>query len=187
MSPSYYYLISSLPLLRWGSRSPLSDADFLAQCEGQLDAAALAQLHAVALLPTGDSGSTASEASWHDWDDYIRNLLARARAGHLHRDVSPMLRPERDVFPTDRREVDELLANENPLERERALDQIRWRRLDGLEAGHPFDFDRLVVYRLKLLLLEKWMQFDSESGTRNLGELVEAGLQQAAGQRVATE
>jgi len=187
MSPSYYYLISSLPLLRWGSRSPLSATDFLAQCEGQLDASALAALSAVALLPTGDAETTGIEADWHDWDDYIRNLLARARAGHQHRDVSPILRPERDVFPTERREVDELLANDQPLERERALDQMRWRRLDGLEAGHSFDFDRLVVYRLKLLLLEKWMQFDSESGTRNLGELVEAGLQQAAGLRVATE
>lgn len=187
MSSSYYYLISSLPLLRWGTHPAIADGDFLAQCEGQLPPAALAELKAVSLLPGSDHAPVGIEAAWHAWDDYIRNHLARARASHQHRDVAPMLRSERDVFPTERREVDELLANDNPLERERALDHLRWRRLDSLEAGHPFDFDRLVVYRLKLLLLDKWTQFDGETGARNLAELVEAGLGQAAEQRVATE
>ncbi len=187
MSSSYYYLLSSLPLLRWGTRPAVADGDFLAQCEGQIPLAALAELRAVSLEPGGDHSPAGTETAWHAWDDYIRNLLVRARASHQHRDPAPMLRPEADVFPTERREVDELLANDNPLERERALDHLRWRRLDSLEAGHPFDFDRLVVYRLKLLLLDKWTRFDSETGARNLAELVEAGLEQAAEQRVATE
>jgi len=188
MSPSHYYLTSSLLPLRWGSRPPLSSADFLAQCEGQISAAELAGLRAVTLHPPEEGREPrGAEARWHGWDGYVRNLLATARAALLHRDPADLLRPERDVFPGDRREIEEILANDNPLERERALDQLRWRQLEDIESGHPFDSDRLTVYRLKLLLLEKWAQFDARTGERNLAELVETGLQQAAEQRVASE
>jgi hypothetical protein len=187
MSSSHYYLVSSLLPLRWGSRPPLSSADFLAQCEGQLSVGELGALRAVTLTPPEGREPHGAEARWHSWDNYVRNLLTASRAAILHRDPADMLRPERDVFPGDRREIEELLANDNPLERERALDQIRWRQLEELESGHPFDFDRLTVYRLKLLLLEKWAQFDAKNGERNLAGLVETGLQQAAEQRVASE
>lgn len=187
MSPSHYYLASSLLPLRWGSRPPLSSADFLAQCEGQLSAGELAALRAVTLHPPAEREPRGAEARWHDWDGYVRNLLAAARAARLRRDPAPMLRPERDVFPGDRREIEELLANDNPLERERALDQLRWRQLEDLEGGHLFDSDRLTIYRLKLLLLEKWAGFDAETGENNWAELVEAGTRQATEQRVESE
>lgn len=188
MSPSHYYLISSLLPLRWGSRPPLTPADFLAQCEGQLAASELADLRAVTLLPPEKGREPRGiEARWHHWDGYVRNLIAGARAALLRRDPADQLRPEAEVFPSDRREIEEILANDNPLERERALDHRRWRQLEELESGHPFDSDRLAVYRLKLLLLEKWAQFDAKNGERNLAELVDTGLQQAAEQRVASE
>ncbi|MDX9980965.1 MAG: DUF2764 family protein [Lentisphaeria bacterium] len=187
MSPSHYYLISSLLPLRWGSRPPLSSADFLAQCEGQLAADDLADLRAVTLAPPEGREPRGAEARWHDWDGYVRNLIAGTRAALLRRDPADQLRPEREVFPSDRREIEEILTNDNPLERERALDHRRWRQLEELESGHPFDSDRLTVYRLKLLLLEKWAQFDAKNGERNLAGLVETGLQQAAEQRVASE
>jgi hypothetical protein len=186
MSGSYYYLISSLPLLRWGNRPPITSDDFLAQCEGQLSETALADLADVALVPR-PAGKHLTERQWIAWDGYMRNAIAQARAHHLHLDATGFLREETDAFPNDRKELEDTFSGENPLERERAIDHLRWRFLDGLEGDHLFDFDRLVIFRLKLLLLEKWDRFDSESGPRNLAELVDAGLRQAAEKRVTTE
>jgi hypothetical protein len=186
MSGSHYYLISSLPLLRWGSRPPTSSADFLAHCEGQLAEQDLAELTDVSLVPR-TAGRTRAERRWIAWDGYLRNQIARGRAHHRHQDAAPFLRDETDAFPTDRKELDEALAQDSPLERERSIDHLRWRRLGDFESGHPFDLDWLVLYRLKLLLLEKWARFDSETGTANFAELVDAGLRQAAEQRVSTE
>jgi hypothetical protein len=186
MSSSYYYLISSLPLLRWGNRPSLSSAEFLAQCDGELPEQDLAELTGVSLVPR-ESGRNPAERRWIAWDGYLRNQIARGRARHLHLDVAAQLRDETDAFPTDRKELDEALAQDSPLERERAIDHLRWRRLEDFESGHPFDLDRLVIYRLKLLLFEKWARFDSETGTANFAELVDAGLRQAAEQRVSTE
>jgi hypothetical protein len=51
-----------------------------------------------------------------------------------------------------------LAAYRNPsiLESERYLDQEKWNFLDSLAAGHYFDRDFLIVYGLKLAVLEKW-------------------------------
>ena len=186
MNGSFYYLVSSLPLLRWGSRPALSSEDFLAHCEGQVPPDLLADLARVSLVPR-DGAESAAEKGWGAWDTCMRNHVARARAHHLHRDANPALREETDAFPNDRKELDDALTQGNPLARERAIDHLRWRRLDELESGHLFDRDRLVVYRLKLLLLEKWSRFDAEVGARNLDELVAAGLLQAADERVTTD
>jgi hypothetical protein len=42
------------------------------------------------------------------------------------------------------------------LEAEKILDQARWNFLDALSFGHYFDFDYLLVYGLKLKILERW-------------------------------
>ncbi|MBT3288609.1 MAG: DUF2764 family protein [Victivallales bacterium] len=187
MSRSYYYLISSLPLLRWANPPSMSSDEFLAQCEEQVPADVLADLRDVSLIPRAELAPSDAETRWVEWDGYIRNQLVHTRAAHLRQEAAHMLRDEPGAFPTDRKELDEILPSDDPLERERALDHMRWRRLEGMESGHPFDRDRLVIYRLKLLLLEKWARFDGDTGSRNLADLVDVGLRQASERRITTE
>ena len=179
MSEQYYYLVSSLPLLKLGDSPLLTSERFLEMCAGEVSAEELDILREMSVVPRSDESCSEVERAWSEWDTCIRNELARYRAGELGVAVDEYVRDENDVFPTDRKQLEEILATRDPAARERALDDLRWRRLDDLETGHPFDFDALILYRLRLLLAEKWAEQDRERGGRNLGRLVESGLQQA--------
>ncbi|HKL89794.1 MAG TPA: hypothetical protein VJ880_01295 [Allomuricauda sp.] len=54
-----------------------------------------------------------------------------------------------------------------PLEEEIQLLNWQWKKLEELSLGHYTDFGALVIYRLKLLLLERWWSFDQEQGFVN--------------------
>jgi hypothetical protein len=46
------------------------------------------------------------------------------------------------------------------LEAEKALDLERWQLLEELACGHYFDLDALLIYALKLLILERWAKIN---------------------------
>ena len=66
-----------------------------------------------------------------------------------------------------------LAAVSDPVEREKAVDRIRWRMLDDLEAGHEFDFDGLCVYRLRLEILNRYRGRSVEKGRSNFNAAVD--------------
>ena len=51
-----------------------------------------------------------------------------------------------------------------PLEKEKRLYEARWRYLEELGTNIFFTLESLIVYYLKLQLLEKLEQFDRERG-----------------------
>jgi len=60
-------------------------------------------------------------------------------------------------------------------EAEKSLDEARWKFLDELSFGHYFDLDILIVYVLKLLLLERWGKINTADKTKILeGALAKA-------------
>ncbi|MFH0827465.1 MAG: DUF2764 family protein, partial [Candidatus Omnitrophota bacterium] len=67
-----------------------------------------------------------------------------------------------------------LNAHRSPslLEGERMLDAERWRFLDELSLGHYFDLDFLIVYLLKLLILERWEKIRTADKEQFLDELI---------------
>ena len=46
----------------------------------------------------------------------------------------------------------------------------RWEKLDGLSVGHYFDIDWLVVYMLKLLVLERNGKMTKEEGAERFND-----------------
>jgi hypothetical protein len=182
----YYYLVSTLPLLCLDDPPPLTSEAFLELCRAHVDEAGFRRLRAVDLIPDGEPGG-AVDRGWRAWETYVRNLLATLRGGALRRETGDSLRPEIDVFPGDRRRLEEIMNEDDPAARERALDELRWRRLDDLAVGHHFDVEALVVYRLRLRIMEKWAARESERGKDNLTQLVDAGVDQAEKRRHTTE
>lgn len=65
-------------------------------------------------------------------------------------------------------------AHRNPsiLEAERMLDGERWCMLDELSLGHYFDIDFLIVYALKILILERWERIRTADSTGKLQEIL---------------
>lgn len=162
----YYYLVASLPMLLPDDPPPLDSPAFLELCREQAaaeDHALLVRisLDALELLP-GDP------VAWRDyasWETALRDELAVQRGQRLGLDPEPFLRPAPFVAGLTA-VAREALGAGTPREVEAALDRRRWSRLDEIETGTQFSLGRLVVYRLKLLLLERRQRFQPEAGRK---------------------
>ncbi len=166
----YYYLVASLPLLLFDDPPPLSSQAWLDLCREQVSPSE----HSL-LLRVG-SGDLAPRPGDHDvwqayssWETALRNELTLLRAQRLGLDPEPFLRsaPFYADLPAIAREA---LDAGTPKAAETELDQRRWSRLDELESGTQFDLGKLIVYRLKLLLLERKARFRPETGQRAFAE-----------------
>lgn len=155
------------------SDPPLSEDEFIDACADWLPEDALERLRSLSLFPPEDieRGDSAIE-KWNVWETRLRNALAvrrvRREGGGGDRAAEKFLRENLDFFSEIEDGVQEAFSKPSPLEREDTLDKLRWRFLDDLEAGHPFDFDKLCVYKLKLLTLAKRASRDAEAGEKNL-------------------
>lgn len=69
---------------------------------------------------------------------------------------------------------------ENPLEGERLLLDLEFRRLDGMIGLHNFDDHALYGYAMKLQLLERQRTFRYESGKRAFDGLMQNIRQQVS-------
>ena len=144
MANFYPYLISSLPMLHFGMKPPFQSERFMEYCARFIPETDLAVLKKAELR------------EWRDFDTALRNELVKIRSGHLHKDASKYLSPDGYAEPHITHIA--LNAHRAPsiLQGEIALDEERWRFLDGLSFGHYFDLEILLIYHLKLLILERW-------------------------------
>jgi hypothetical protein len=166
----HYYLVASLPLLLFDDPPPFSNAAFLQMCREQLtddDYVLLARISFDALRP--HPGDPAAGSAYSAWETALRNELAVQRAQRLGVSPDPFLR-EAPFYVGLPALVKEALGAGTPRAVETALDRRRWSYLEELEAGTQFGLGRLVVYRLKLLLLERKALFRPEPSRRSFSE-----------------
>ena len=160
----HYYLVASLPMLFFDGAPPFSSPDWLEMCREHLAADDFALLFRISFNTLGHQpGDHDVWQAYSSWETALRNELALQRAQRLGLDPAPFLRDAR--FYTDLpAAVKEALGAGTPKAVETALDRRRWSYLEELEAGTQFDLGRLIVYRLKLMLLERKSQFRPEPG-----------------------
>lgn len=163
MSSAYYYFVASLPGLRWGEAPPMTSAELLQRAAEWLPARDVAALAAVAAREYGAITHTAA-IRWWQWETALGNALASARAARLGRDAAPHLRGSEIAEAHVRTAVQEAVKTDDPLKAEQLLDQLRWQFYEELAAAHAFDFETVVSYFLRLGLLERWAQFDTQRG-----------------------
>ena len=165
----YYYLISSLPMLMFDETALLSVEEFNASCVDKVTGNDLEILNKLCLVPEAEQSYPAGSMAerWRQWEIYLRNRIAIHRAPH-GRDIHHYLQEEEACFCEIDTGIQEAFGLKNPLEREKYFDRMRWNALEDFESGHHFDFDRLCIYKLKLLLLEKWNERQLERGEKNL-------------------
>ncbi|WP_346859847.1 DUF2764 family protein [uncultured Draconibacterium sp.] len=58
------------------------------------------------------------------------------------------------------------------IEKEKTLDGIRWNYLDEHTFFHYFTIEKILSFVLKLLILERWMKLDTETGKQLLDRLI---------------
>ncbi|HPQ42163.1 MAG TPA: DUF2764 family protein [bacterium] len=172
MSGGLYYLVSSLPYLRFGEPAPLDSGLFFNMCRGFVSDSQLDRLQTLTLEPQEPPCCDAASA-WNQFETDLRNWTVRLRGQALRVDAERFLRPEGDLSAAMELQVTEALDQRTPVETEKRLDEMRWQTLENLRVGHDYDFEGLVVYRLKLAILEKWADHDRPAGRDRLMNAVD--------------
>ncbi len=157
--PAYYiYLISSLPALSFGNKIPSSLEDFFIKCQGLIPESEIKLLRNICLeeVCASEAASIDTLKKWVNFEVALRNELVRARAAR--KKVDPLKFIRLPDFPQAQISHVALAAYRSPsiLEAEKILDQERLSFLESLSLGHYFDFDSLLIYELKLKILERW-------------------------------
>jgi len=173
--PAYYtYLISSLPMLNFSAKPPFSLESFFNKCRDLLPdkEVEILRLACGQNSYSSDAPGGNSFKQWVNFEITLRNELARARAGRKKTDPLKFLR-----FPDSPQAWISHVAmasyrSTSILEAERILDQARWNLLEDLSLGHYFDFDYLLIYGLKLKILERWEKIQTADREQLLNSVV---------------
>jgi Protein of unknown function (DUF2764) len=164
---NYYFLAASLPALSLDQPAPLTAQRFRALCDGQLapgDAAGLAELDA----PPDAPAHHPFVALWHAREAWLRNTIVRARAARLQSPAERWIRADSYADTFIQHGVHAALARPDPLEREMALDHLRWQVLDELAGFNPFAAAAILAYAIRLRLVERWTRLRAADGAAAL-------------------
>ena len=148
----YFYLVAQLPTLFFGEKPALRLTGFIAEAQKWVKGNDWQLLLSIA--ENGDAPeSSAAFRQFRMYEADLRQDIAHWRkARRANHDYKPAHLPAT------------FLKEGNPLEIEQKLIRLQWDFLDSLESGHHFDIDFLVIYALKLKLLERLSLFDKEKG-----------------------
>lgn len=167
---SYYYLISSLPLLKTQGEPPLDYAAFLSMCRSAVSGSVYKTLEEL----TVNFGKGPLLSEWSAFYQSLSSELAYQRNIKLGRPCAVPYERDANIVQT----VTAAVNAENPLEGERLLLDLEFRRLDDMIGLHIFDEHALYGYAMKLRLLERQRSFSHDRGKQVFDSLMDGIRQQ---------
>ncbi|MFH1577861.1 MAG: DUF2764 family protein [Candidatus Omnitrophota bacterium] len=163
----YYYLISSLPLLKFSDKPPITAGDFIAESQKWLSETEFALLSKVDINNPGpDEDDTQILKTWKDFEYSIAQELSAYRSAKKKNLEYRLSKYLSDIVEGDN----------NPLVVEKRLLFLKWDFLEEQEAGHFFDLDFLIIYYLKLQILQRQFSFNKEKGKARFEDLSRVDL-----------
>ena len=175
----YIYLLSSLPYLDFEQKPPLSYEDFIRQCAPLIEENARIQLEQARIHFESvniESIHNPALRAWLAFENTLRSELVKVREKALNRHAEPFVRPEGGFHAEPLALLPSALEEASPYRREMNLLQMRWNFLTRLESAYVFNLSALVLYGLKLQLLERRASFEKEKGRQTLQSLLEKNL-----------
>ncbi len=164
---SYYYLLSSLPMLAASAPPPFDYPTFLEMCRSSVSAATYGALEQ--LTVDSDKGPLL-----RSWAVFYRRLRQELRYQRLQKLGKPCQAPaDREAAAA----VQAAIAAETPLLGEQQLLELEFRQIDALVGFHVFDDTALFGYALKLQLMQRLHGFQFETGKAEFVSLLD-GIQQ---------
>lgn len=163
MQNKYYYLVSSLPLLQFDDKPGIIKKEFLSECGKWVNLPEFKILQAVDIdsfkMPSGNKQII---RQWKKLDSSLRDDLSKAR--RIRQDADDEKLPASMLSVFDK---------ETPFLMEKEFARKQWVILDELELGHYFDINILIIYFLKLQILERFATFNKDEGMRVFKEACE--------------
>lgn len=170
---TYYYLASTLPMLYPDGELPYTADSFVSLALPLLsvsDAKSLSELHQQGL----ESSLLEVVNQYYQFTEGLSALLASQRATELGWEQKADAPGLSFVNGEITRIVHSALSASSPLEAERLLDGAKFAFLEQLESGHYFDFTSLLVYYLKLTILEREAEFEQQAGEQEFRRLLKS-------------
>jgi len=171
----FYFLIASLPSLTLDEKTSFSREEFLSACRQSPTPLDLDDIRNV-LDGNFEKVKHPFIQEWLSREILIRNNIARSRAAKAAIDAKPFLR-ESDKFSIEiEQAVETAFAEPNPLKRELALDQFRWKMIDEMFLFQPFSLAAIFGYTLKLRIALRWTKLEAEKGRQILMAFLQKAL-----------
>lgn len=161
-----YYLISQLPSLDGINENtplPITQERFTELCRRFLGKKAQGELEKLTLVPprSPEKSSYALIERWNEGERNLRLALAKLRADKMNKHFDA----ETQSFPAGLLQAARTAVEiESPMEAEKFLNRYRLDFLETLRPMDSFSEEFVFYYGLKLKLIERLRQFDSESG-----------------------
>jgi hypothetical protein len=184
---SYYYLVSSLPSLTLNDRPEIALDAFRALCAGHLSPRDAGALESLLDVDSEDTPPHPFTQLWIARETQLRNAAARLRAAKRQEDAGTFLRDHTGFDTGLEYGVEEAFSLPDPMARERALDQIRWRILDELSGHDPFGPNVVLAYAVKLQLAERWGSMNQEQGQAKIGTAITPSGGKTPGNMIETQ
>ena len=160
----YYFAAAYLPFLTYETEKTISTEKFRELCMEQLSKKdnMIIENTGISRLEIETPLCGALE-KWIARETALRNELAQLRRSKKNLDTDEQ-KSDTAADPYLQDLAGEAFSQESPLAAEDILNRARWGFLDELEFGHYFDIDKLVIYYLKLQILERKNSFNYQKG-----------------------
>ncbi|WP_024655689.1 DUF2764 family protein [Borrelia hispanica] len=169
MLSSYYYIISSLPYLDLKVGKVWSISEFFDNVEIVLSSEDFLFIKDLSEFRFNKESSKVTKR-FFEFEEIIRYTLSVIRAEKLGFEKDIYL--ESPYFSNYYLGVlKPLCLKENPFEVELGIDILKWQFLTELEVGNEFNFEKLIIYFLKLMLISRRNLFREEIGEKNFDDV----------------
>ena len=163
----HYYLISQLPTLFYDKETSMTIEIFLGEAKKWLSARDYRTLSGIALFDTSsDKMGPRLWQKYRKFEYFFRSDLSSWRKSLREGEKVKSL-----SFPVS------IVKEGNPLKVEKKLLEYRWNFLEEKEKEHDFDLEFLIIYFLKLQILQRLSLFNKEKGTEVFKKVVASGAE----------
>jgi len=166
MANEYIYFTSSLPDLSFTGEPPSSVELFLEDCRSLFAGDDYTLVEGVLSGNVSDDrGGNAVVRNLVEFNQGFQNDLTHFRAERARKDASDYTRGPRTGSQHYTETIAQAGKMTNLLEAEKLIDQLRWDVWDDIVANSFFRVENVIVYALKLQMLEKYQAVRSNKGT----------------------
>lgn len=128
-------------------------------------------------------------ASWFEFNLNINNILVAFAARKYKMNVAEVIVGDTDVcemlWTSNARDfglsetldyfepLQRLVETDDLVEREKKVDQLKWKWLEDASFFHYFTVERLFVFLLQLEMIERWVLLDKEKGSELFRQMIQ--------------
>ena len=164
---NYYYTVSSLPYLGFDDEPVITMHEFIGICLSTLTENDFKTVESVSLSEFEKMDSSVSVIErWVSWESSLRNELVKLRGASLGVESDRYIR-DAEINTESPGIARSAFKLESPLAAEEIINKARWDFLNEIEVSHYFDLEKIIVYSLRLQILERKKMFTIENGDKN--------------------